>query len=140
MDLNIRDFPEKLAQEMRVEAAKNGVSLREYVIARLDFGDAAVEILDFDKGNNNGLGEVIGVGTSSGVQGVRGGVRDKTSDKGKSGGTGSRAVRGSLENASTNGGAVVKGVQHDSGGERFHEGTYIGPPHSKTCRCKTCRT
>ena len=45
MNLNIRDFPEKLAQELRVEAARKGVSLREYVIARLEYGDAVEGVL-----------------------------------------------------------------------------------------------
>ena len=49
MDLNIRDFPEWLAKQLKQECLRNGVTLREYVIARLDFGDKASAALAMDK-------------------------------------------------------------------------------------------
>src|SRR5208282_479429 len=49
VDLNIRDFPEWLAKQLKQECLRNGVTLREYVIARLDFGDKASAALAMDK-------------------------------------------------------------------------------------------
>lgn len=36
MDLNIRNFPEKLAKQAKIKAVRDGVTLREFIIQAIE--------------------------------------------------------------------------------------------------------
>jgi plasmid stability protein len=126
VDLNIRDFDEELGQLLKVEAARRGKTLKELVTEELR------EVVC-------GPGKTGRVERASGVQGVRSGVRDDTSDKGQSRSASSATVQRSHNRAQSQTGTVGSSVQEDRSVEGI-EKEYVGPPHAPKCGCAVCRS
>jgi len=112
VDIVVRGVEKELVLRIRADAILRGESFKQWIVRV--------------------------VSEKASVSDVRSRVRDQ--DGGREGSTSARTVQRPSASPPTDAGTVDGSVQQNPGGKGTSEEVWLGPPHSKTCKCRQCES